>query len=100
MKYKNKQTKILGFFFFLNFFFQSWSIGMTNDNNNNLCPWIISDRLPYPVGGRNPIIGRLFYENSLESSTAFQLHSFGSSILFFQGLTNGTFKLVSVSSIK
>ena len=69
---------------------------MTDD----LCPWIISDRLPYPVGGINPIIGRIFYENLLENSSAFQMYSFGSSILFFQGLTNGTFKLVSVSSIK
>jgi hypothetical protein len=72
---------------------------MTN-NDNNLCPWIISDRLPYPVGGINPIIGRLFYENQFENSTALHLYSFGSSILFLQGLTNGTFKLVSVSSIK
>jgi hypothetical protein len=72
---------------------------MTNDDDD-ICPWIISDRLPYPVGGIIPIIGRLFYENSNESSSAFQLYSFGSSILFLQGLTNGTFKLVSVSSIK
>ncbi|CAF0917087.1 unnamed protein product [Rotaria sordida] len=70
---------------------ESWSIGITNDND--LCPWIISDRLPYPVGGIIPIIGRLFYENSFESSSALQLHPLGSSILFLQGLTNGTFKL-------
>jgi hypothetical protein len=69
-----------------------WSIGMTDD----LCPWIISDRLPYPVGGINPIFGRLFYENSLENTSAFHLHSYGSINLFCQGLTNGTFKLVSV----
>jgi hypothetical protein len=69
---------------------------MTDD----LCPWIISDRLPYPVGGINPILGRLVYENILEYSSALHLASFGSSILFFQGLINGTFKLVSVSSIK
>lgn len=68
---------------------------MTDD----ICPSIISERLPYPVGGINPIIGRLFYENSAENSNGMQLYSFGSSILFLQGLTNGTFKLVSVSSI-
>ncbi|UJR35034.1 hypothetical protein I4U23_027810 [Adineta vaga] len=68
----------------------SWSIGMRDDD---ICPWIISDRLPYPVGGMNPIIGRLFYENSFENSNGIQLYSFGSSILFLQGLTNGTFKL-------
>lgn len=73
---------------------------MNDNDNDDICPWIISDRLPYPVGGINPISGRLFYENSFENSTALQLFSFGSSILFFQGLTNGTFKLVSVSSIK
>ncbi|CAF0881225.1 unnamed protein product [Adineta steineri] len=71
---------------------ESWSIGMTNDDDD-ICPWIISDRLPYPVGGISPIIGRLFYENSLENSSAMQLYSFGSSIFFLQGLTNGTFKL-------
>ncbi|CAF4809109.1 unnamed protein product [Rotaria sp. Silwood1] len=70
---------------------ESWSIGMTNDND--ICPWIISDRLPYPVGGIIPIIGRLFYENSFESSSALQLYPLGSSILFLHGLTNGTFKL-------
>ncbi|CAF1643535.1 unnamed protein product, partial [Adineta ricciae] len=68
---------------------ESWSIGMTDD----ICPSIISDRLPYPVGGINPIIGRLFYENTAENSNGMQLYSFGSSILFLQGLTNGTFKL-------
>jgi hypothetical protein len=76
---------------------ESWSISI---NENNLCPWIISDRLPYPVGGRIPVIGRLFYENLMENSSTFQMYSFGSSILVFQGLTNGTFKLVSISSIK
>ncbi|CAF3473695.1 unnamed protein product [Rotaria socialis] len=71
---------------------EGWSKGMTT-NDNNICPWIISDRLPYPVGGLVPIVGRLFYENSFESSSALQLYPFGSSTLFLQGLTNGTFKL-------
>ncbi|CAF3772782.1 unnamed protein product [Rotaria magnacalcarata] len=71
---------------------EGWSKGMTT-NDNNICPWIISDRLPYPVGGVIPIVGRLFYENSFESSSALQLYPFGSSTLFLQGLTNGTFKL-------
>lgn len=78
-------------------FLKSWSLGI---NDDNICPWVINDRLPYPVGGINPIVGRLFYENSFENTSALQLFSFGSSILFFQGLSNGTFKLVSVSSIK
>lgn len=83
------------------FLFQAWSIGM-KENEENLCPWIISDRLPYPVGANNPLFGQLIYTNSFESSTALELYSFGdnSSIFLFQGLTNGTFKLVSVSSIK
>jgi hypothetical protein len=84
------------FYSLIDFFIQSWSIGM---NEDDLCPWIISDRLPYPVGGIIPIVGRLFYENLIESSSGIQLHSFGSSILLLQGLINGTFKLVSVSSI-
>ena len=67
---------------------------------NNICPWIINDRLPYPVGGKNSIHGHLFYHNRLESSSALQLYSFGSSILFLQGLTNGTFKLVSMFKSK
>jgi hypothetical protein len=45
-------------------------------------------------------MGRLFYENFNENSSALQMYSYGSSILVFQGLNNGTFKLVSVSSIK
>ncbi|CAF1246640.1 unnamed protein product [Rotaria magnacalcarata] len=69
---------------------ESWSIPI---NSDNLCPWIINDRFPYPVGGTTPAIGHLFYENILESSSAFQIYSFGSSNLIFQGLTNGTFKL-------
>ena len=64
-------------------------------DEENICPWIISDRLPYPVGGIRPVIGRLIYENLLESSSAFQMYSFGSSIVVFQGLTNATLKLVS-----
>jgi hypothetical protein len=65
-------------------------------DDENLCPWIVNDRLPYPIGGTTPAIGRLFYENSIENSSSLQMSSFGSSILVFQGLTNGTFKLVSV----
>jgi hypothetical protein len=64
-------------------------------NDDNQCPWIINDRLPYPVGGTTPVIGRLFYENFIENSSALQMYSFGSTILVFQGLNNGTFKLVS-----
>jgi hypothetical protein len=74
-----------------------WSIPI---NNDNLCPWIINDRLPYPVGGTTPVIGRVLYENLIENSSALQMYSYGSIILVFQGLTNGTFKLVSISSIK
>ncbi|CAF3744671.1 unnamed protein product [Rotaria sordida] len=69
---------------------ESWSIPI---NNDNLCPWIINDRLPYPIGGTTPAIGHLFYENLLESSSALHIYSFGLSNLIFQGLTNGTFKL-------
>jgi hypothetical protein len=69
-------------------------------NDDNICPRIISDRLPYPVGATTPVVGRVFYENLLENSSALQMYSFGSSTLLFQGLTNGTFKLVSISSIK
>ncbi len=76
---------------------KSWVIPI---NDDNICPWIISDRLPYPVGGTTPVIGRLFYVNLIESSSALKMFSFGSSLLVFQGLTNGTFKLVSISSIK
>ena len=68
-------------------------------NDENLCPWIISERLPYPVGGMTPIIGRLIYENSIETSTTFRLHRFGLTNLVVQGLINSTFKLVSVSSL-
>ncbi len=50
---------------------------------DDLCFWIINDRLPYPVGEINPIIGRLFDENSFENTSAFYLHSYGSTILFF-----------------
>lgn len=64
-------------------------------NEENLCPWIINDRLPYPVGGTTPVIGRLFYENLIETSSALQIYPFGSTNLLVQGLNNGTFKLVS-----
>lgn len=64
-------------------------------NEENICPWIISDRLPYPVGGIRPVIGRIIYENIFESSSALQMYSYGSSIVVFQGLTNATLKLVS-----
>ncbi|UJR10757.1 hypothetical protein I4U23_014945 [Adineta vaga] len=70
---------------------ETWSIPM---NNDNICPWIISDRLPYPVGGATPVIGRTLYENLMESSTVLKMYSFDSlTKLVFQGLTNGTFKL-------
>ena len=75
------------------FFSKSWSIPVDDEN---LCPWIVSDRLPYPIGGTTPVIGRLIYENSVENSSAFQMYSFASTILVLQGLTNGTLKLVSV----
>jgi hypothetical protein len=76
---------------------QSWSIPM---NSENLCPWIISDRLPYPVGGTTPVVGHSIYENLLESSSAFQMYPLGATNLLFQGLINGTLKLVSMSSVK
>lgn len=70
-------------------------------NDQNICPWIISDRLPYPVGGATPVLGRILYESLIESSSVVKIYSFDSStMLVFQGLTNGTFKLVSISSIK
>ncbi|CAF2390973.1 unnamed protein product [Rotaria sp. Silwood2] len=69
---------------------ESWSVPI---NDDNLCPWIINDRLPYPIGGTTPAIGHLSYENLLETSSTLQIYSFGSSNLIFQGLTNGTFKL-------
>ncbi|CAF1166098.1 unnamed protein product [Adineta steineri] len=69
---------------------ESWSIPV---NDNNICPWIISDRLPYPVGGTTPVRGRLLYENIIENSSVIKMYSFNSMILVFQGLTNGTFKL-------
>ena len=69
-------------------------------NTENLCPWIMSDRLPYPVGGTTPVIGHSIYENLLESSSALQMYSFGATNLLFQGLINGTFKLVSMSPVK
>lgn len=65
---------------------------MTDD----LCSAIVNEHLPYPVGGRNPIIGRMFDENVEENTHAFHLHSYGSRHLLSQGLTNGTLKLVSV----
>ena len=81
----------------MNFALQIWSQGM---NEDDVCPSITSDRLAYPVGGTTPIVGRLFYEHPLENTNAFQVYLSGSSTFLFQGLTNGTFKLVSVSSIK
>ena len=63
---------------------------------DDLCSSIVNERLPYPVGGRNPIIGRVFYENVLENTHTFHLHSYGSIHFISQGLTNGTLKLVSV----
>ena len=71
---------------------ESWSIP---NNEENLCPFIDNDRLPYPVGGIQPVVGRLIYENLIESSSTFQTHSIGSLRVIFQGLTNGTLKLVS-----
>lgn len=69
-----------------------WSMNM----NEDFCSSIVSEHLPYPVGGRNPIIGRVFEENLLENTHTFHLHSYGSIHVLSQGLTNGTLKLVSV----
>lgn len=68
-------------------------------DEDNICPWIINEHLPYPIGGKRSIDGHLFYENLFEMTSSLQIHSYGSSNLLFQGLINSTFKLVRMSSI-
>lgn len=74
--------------------FQSWFVPSVDEN---ICPWIVNDRLPYPVGGRTALIGRLIYENSSETSNVFEWFRFSGKIFVVQGLMYGSLKLVSVS---
>ena len=85
-------------FFCSRFLQQNWSKQMKT-NDDNLCPWIINEHLPYPIGGRTSIDGYLFYENVFETTSSLQIYSYGSSNLLFQGLMNSTFKLVRMSSM-
>jgi hypothetical protein len=55
---------------------------------DDVCPWIVTDRLPYPVEVDKPLVGQLVYHNPFAGNR---------SMFLFQGLTDGTFKLVSVS---
>ncbi|CAF0887075.1 unnamed protein product, partial [Didymodactylos carnosus] len=78
---------------------------MWSSSLDNLCS--ISDRLPYPVGGRTALNGRILWENSSPLSqniTAVQLFHIhdGNQTLIVQGLSNGTIfvgTLNGVSSI-